>query len=456
MKIPSIIVGCFYLGGRDFKSLFYKARTYEDLTHNVEYINIFSVGATEYLDSDGRSDAIQNLFNIGILSRLMFALVIGVAVDQLGPKFTYVFAQLTQFIFWILLGVFPTNGTLVKACFFFIGATAEGTIIPLTTFAKKFKGNKALVIALTTCGIGLSNVFTLVLRSVFEKTTIREDQFYIIMIVYTVLTNLLCLVLGGLFVQNKLPDDKRSKADKPVVTFGDVEIIKLSDLSEDSLEDQEFGSFEGSFDINMRNYYLKKNLTSMSSRTTVKEKMMILYRRVMDFLTSKKFGELIISVSCMAMLLDSMEYFRRIKSLILVCSNGKDVSSLVKYFQYLRFIPAPLLGILIDRFGPEIVNLFTYFCMFMCYSLATIDSYGTKLASVIFYYLAFSCGIPGIYSQILYRFSNMYGTSSGLAFFFTGILASCKFPVYKILFSDSEGLKEWVRDTSVNLYIVCF
>ncbi|EAN31289.1 putative integral membrane protein [Theileria parva strain Muguga] len=457
--LMSVIGSTFYLGGCEMKSMLYKARTYEELTYNVDYIRIFTVGVTEYLDCDERRDAIQNLFNIGNWSKFLCALIVGVAVDLIGPKFTYTFAQLVQFIFWILVVALPRNGKLLQTCFFFLGATAEATVLPLTTIWRKFKRDRSLIIALTTCGVGLSNVFPLILGKIFANYAIREDRFYVVMVVYTVLTNLVCLVLGALFVRNTLPGDKRSKAGRPVVRFGDVQIIKISYLSdefEDDQEEDEFVEEEGedeSMSIDTKNYYLRKNQSSLSLESAKVDKMKLRWVRIKDFLKSRKLLELIIFVVSMGLVLDSMEFFNRIKKVIL-SPKGENVSSFVRYFQYLRFIPAPFVGIIIDRFGPEALNFFTYFCMFMCLSLAAIDSYGAKVASIVFYYLAYSSGIPGIYSKIVYRFSNMYGTFCGLVFCFTGILALCKIRVYKILLGEPDRFTQYVKNTSLQLYIM--
>ncbi|EKX72698.1 conserved hypothetical protein [Theileria equi strain WA] len=387
------LTGCVYWGWNGMQKLLYKAGAFEDLCFEATDVSSISVGNVQYLDCGARKSNINNLYTIAYSTHFISSVFVGLVLDKIGPKYCYITGQFINFIVWIFISTFPKQPIVLYTGFFLMGLTAESIYMPLITVSYYFPENRSFIISCLGSTRSVSFVIPTILAAIFKLDYFKPDSLYIIGVSYALVGNLLCLVLGIFIIQAPMH-----------VNNGAIE----------------------------RN---TENARSMDADAMCEKRggMAKMVERARQLYRHPQCMEYILALICICLFLSSVEFVNKSQRELLTTSDGGTVVEIFQYFNILTFLPAPLLGLLMDKFGPAVVLVILHSCCALYYFCVTFDVYTVKLAACFFYLISGSVCVSSMYCYISTRFpAEHFGVLIGVLFVFAGLVTLTNIPLYNL------------------------
>uniref|UniRef100_A0A3B0MTS9 Major Facilitator Superfamily, putative n=1 Tax=Theileria annulata TaxID=5874 RepID=A0A3B0MTS9_THEAN len=404
----TFLTGCIYWGWNGIQELLYKGGSFADLCNGQSDISFITIGNEQYIDCGLRKSEINNLYTIAFTSHFVFSLVGGVLLDIVGPKIVFLGSQVINLTTWLLIFSLPKNKSVLIAGFFIIGLTAESSYVPLLTVSRYFPKNNSFIMTLLGSVRSLSFFVPMILSEIFKTNFFKPESLFKIGIIYAVFGNGLAMLLGGYLLQWK---------------FEVKETMPQKSVELDVLDEVEIASFTSDELINMLNpeNFKKKCLLS----------------RMKDLIVSgfkhPQLLEFVLFLISSTLFLTGYGFVNKAQREIFVTSDGKSAVDLFKYFNILTFLPAPLMGMMIDKIGPAYVIFILQFSGFLFYFLITFDFYATKVLACFCYIIAGSISVSSIYCYLNKRFSpKRFGTLMGIVFVSIGAISLTNIPLYDL------------------------
>ncbi|EKX72645.1 conserved hypothetical protein [Theileria equi strain WA] len=390
------LTGCIYIGWNGIQELLYKAGSFEHLCEGATDISYISIGEAKYIDCGARKSGINNLYTIAFSTHFISSIISGIVLDNIGPKYCYVVGQFINIIVWIFISTFPKQPIVLYGGFFLIGLTAESIYMPLITVSYYFPENRLFIISCLGSTRSLSFVIPTILAAIFRLDYFKPDSLYIIGITYVILGNFFCLVVGACTIQRYFfIDESPAEPETP-------ESARSVDESVNAVTNQGNGF----------------------SRIVKRAKQLYKHPQCLEY---------VLVTACISIFLTSMEFVNKSQREMLVTSDGGSVVGLFKYVNILTFLPAPLLGLLMDKFGPAVVFVLLHACCSSYYFCVAFDTYTMKLVACFFYFIAGSLFISSNYCYINRRFyAKNFGVLTGIPFVFAGLVTLTNIPLYNL------------------------
>ncbi|BAM41072.1 major facilitator superfamily MFS-1 protein [Theileria orientalis strain Shintoku] len=405
----TVLTGCVYWGWNGIQEMLYKAGSFEELCEGQADAVFTYIGDLPYIDCGLRKSNINNLYTLTFTTHFAFFIIGGILLDVLGPKIVFIGSQAINLLSWMLICTMPKNETALAASFFMIGATAETIFTPLLTVSHYFPKNRSFVISILGSMRSISFVVPTVLGFIFRSKTFTPNSLYFIGIMYGICGNVLCGIAGGYLLQWKFTSPKQAEPSDQYVDLMINNDVEEEDLDSMELTDQEEPKRENRF---------KRGLKIMSSSLVAAFK----HKQLLEFI--------IVTLSA-SLFMTGIGFINKSQREIFENSIGETVVDIYKYFNILTFVPAPFLGLVMDRFGPAVVMAILNISGFLFYMLVSFNSYYTKLIACFFYVVAASLCLSSIYCYLNIRFTKKYfGAQLGIILGLIGVLSFTNNPLY--------------------------
>ncbi|UKK01177.2 major facilitator superfamily MFS-1 protein [Theileria orientalis] len=405
----TVLTGCVYWGWNGIQEMLYKAGSFEELCAGQADRIYTYIGDNPYIDCGLRKSKINNLYTLTFTTHFACSIFGGILLDVLGPKIVFIGSQAINFLSWMLICTMPKNESALAASFFMIGATAESIFAPLLTVSHYFPKNRSFVISILGSMRSISFVIPTLLGFIFRSETFAPNSLYFIGLIYGLCGNLLCGIAGGYLLQWKFTAPKQ-----PELTEEQVELMLPDDVEQEELNSME----------------LIERLAP-KSENRFKKAINKIGRRLVSGFHHKQLVEFIILTLGASVFMTGIGFINKSQREIFENSIGETVVDIYKYFNILTFVPAPFLGLVMDRFGPAVVMAILNISGFFFYMLVSFNSYYTKLISCFFYVIAASLCLSSIYCYLNIRFNKKhFGSHLGIILGFIGLLSFTNNPLY--------------------------
>ncbi|UKJ88797.2 major facilitator superfamily MFS-1 protein [Theileria orientalis] len=405
----TVLTGCVYWGWNGIQEMLYKAGSFEHLCQGQMDISYTYIGDNPYIDCGLRKSNINNLYTLTFTTHFVFFLFGGLLLDFLGPKIVFIGSQAINFLSWMLICAMPKNEWALAASFFMIGATTETIYTPLLTVSHYFPNNRSFVISILGSMRSISFVVPTVLGLIFRSKSFAPNSLYVIGLIYGFCGNVLCGIAGGYLLQWKFTSPK-----EPEQTRNSVDLMLPDDVEQEELNSIELIERMAPKTENR----FKKAMKKMSSRVSAGLK----HKQLLEFI--------IVTLNA-SLFMTGIGFVNKSQREIFENSIGETVVDIYKYFNILSFVPAPFLGLVMDRFGPAVVMAILNVSGFIFYMLVSFNSYATKLIACFFYVIAASLCLSSIYCYINTRFDKKhFGSHLGIILSLVGMLSLTNNPLY--------------------------
>ncbi|EAN31286.1 Major Facilitator Superfamily protein [Theileria parva strain Muguga] len=403
----TFLTGCVYWGWNGIQELLYKAGSFADVCAGESDISYIVLGNGQFIDCGLRKSEINNLYTVAFTSHFVFSVVGGVLLDIIGPKIVFLGSQTINLVSWLLIFTLPKNKFALIAGFFLIGLTAESSYVPLLTVSRYFPRNNNFIMTLLGSVRSLSFFVPMILAEIFKTDFFKPESLYKIGLIYVFCGNVVAIMLGGYLLQFKFEHDSMTQKSMELEVREDSEVMSYT--SQDL--------------INMLNPENNKKI-SCFGRLSDSVKAGFKHPQLLEF---------VLFLISSTLFLTAYGFINKAQREIFVTSDGKSALEVFKYFNILTFIPAPFMGMIIDKIGPAYAIFILQFFGFFFYVLIKIDAYVTKILACFCYIIAGSISISSIYCYLNKRFSpKKFGTLMGIVFVFIGAISLTNIPLYDL------------------------
>ncbi|KAK1936096.1 hypothetical protein X943_001388 [Babesia divergens] len=387
--------GCIYWGWNGLQMILYKGGAFEDLCVGAEGVTKKIIEGAEFIDCPARAGGINNLYTLAYATHFICSFVGGRILDQFGPRVCFLVGHAFTATAWVMVFCLTKYGNVLRAAFVIIGLFCEACYIPLLSVSMYFPNGNSTVMAVMGSCRSLSYLIPSLLAWIYYIDGVEQSMIAVIGVCYVLLTNVVCFVSGAFIVPKVLP-------------------IAPSDAA---IEDNK----EAYSTVNLDDAVVE----SATAKTTVLTNLKAAFK-------SKQLVEFIVLTCSACFFMPSIEFVNKSQGNLLVASGkGGDATHVFRYFNVLTFVPAPFLGLFMDKVGPAIVMNILHLCAVLYYVCVGFDIYAMKIAACCCFVMAGSLCVSTTYCYVNKRFPKQhFGTLVSIIFAFAGSAALTNIPIY--------------------------
>lgn len=376
--------GCTYWGWNGIQEMLYKSGAYLWECDDPSTITELRIGDEKYIDCPARKQMLGGIFTTALGSNMLSSFLAGIVLDAVGPKITMLFGILMDVAGWLLLGFSGESFRAFYAAAFFIGVSADPGYLPLLSVSKLFPSNSSFIISVMGSVRSISFAVPVVMSAVFQSSSFSPDDLWKMCVGYVGVGQGISLLVTILFVP-------MASFKAPVTSVVTPEGAAATDEEQPRDASKEEGSVS----------------TATAAAGRQKDT-----RSFAQLLMDPKFLLLLPIFVCA---LVRSDYYAKSNKEQLITSDGRDLYQMFAIFNILSFIPGPLFGRLVDKYGIILVLLLLNSSGVLMFFFLVFDYLACKGISVFFFFIYTSFVLSNVYCFISIHFpEHAFGKLTGL------------------------------------------
>ncbi|KEG01766.1 major facilitator superfamily-related transporter, putative [Plasmodium vinckei vinckei] len=388
-------IGTFVHGGFSaWQPIIYKTGAFSELCKPGDTMEEFRVDANHIYQTCGNRDAaVNNLFTLSFFVHFFLSSVSGFVLDSYGEKVCFLWGQTILALGFILLSIIK-HSYAWYAFFICLGVSADLSFIPLLKLSKFFPKQESLIFGILGSARSFGYAIALFLKFGFFYTfNLKNDEFYVICIIYLLTCSLFSFIVGIFIVPTK--NNKVSQMGSEIGTGSSHTDRKAkADITND-IDNIEKGH--------------KKNANLNSANKSFSEKIKVLWRH------DKKWEYIIATFICCSSMI-RFDYFMKTNRSIFVWNNN-DLIHIFSIATIFSFIPTPIFGYLAGKFGSVYSIMTNNLFGSISYFLILFDSVYCKMVAIFSFFLYISFLFSCFYCYVDEKYSKKhFGKLCGIMF----------------------------------------
>lgn len=343
----SCFTGLLHGGFSEWQPIIYKTGAFSYMCNETNEKPFVVDSEITFKTCDDRDKTVNNLSTISFFVHFGLSPLNGYILDRLGGRICYLYGQFLILLAFALLAIFGSYSYIWHVFFFLLGFSSDAAYLPLLQASKYFPGRESLVFGIMGSARSSSFGLALLLKIIFfYGPPMKEDQFYILAILYVCTVSFFSLIVGFFFMPQKsnIVHDEETRI---------KEGLQKSSSGHKDLEVKENGIING----------------EKSSETGVGK--LAYYNKMLKKLWKhpQKWEYLIVVFICGMSVLRLNYYLKSNRSFFIY--DGHNITTVFSVSTVLAFIPAPFFGYLTDKCGPLFVLtvnntllLLSFLCLF--------------------------------------------------------------------------------------------
>ncbi|CDI78137.1 major facilitator superfamily domain-containing protein, putative [Eimeria acervulina] len=385
-----LVRGCTYWGWNGIQEMLYKSGAYLWECDDPDAITELRIGNEKYVDCPARKQMLGGIFTTALGSNMLSSFLAGVILDAVGPKITMLFGIVMDIAGWLLLGFSGESFRAYYAAAFCIGVSADPGYLPLLSVSKLFPKNSSFVISIMGSVRSISFAIPVVMSAVFQSASFAPGDLWKMCVGYVGVGQGISLLVTLFFVPMA---SFKAPAITPAGGAGE-EAAAGGELQQQDQEQREDSKEEGS-------------VSTAAGASPQKDT-----RSFWQLLLDPKFLLLLPIFVCA---LVRSDFYAKSNKEQLLTSDGRDLYQLFAIFNILSFIPGPIFGRLVDKYGIILVLVLLNSAGVLMFLFLVFDRIACKGLSVFFFFVYTSFVLSNVYCFISINFpEHAFGKLTGL------------------------------------------
>ncbi|KJP88657.1 hypothetical protein AK88_01737 [Plasmodium fragile] len=393
-SVVSALATFVHAGFSSWQPIIYKSGAFSELCSPTDEMREFKVDANiSYMTCGNRDVAVNNLFTLSFFVHFFLSSsVSGFVLDTFGEKVCFVSGQI------ILAGAFLSLAVLKFSYvwylfFLMLGVSADLCFIPLLKISKYFPGKESLIFGILGAARSTGFAIALLLKyAFFYAYNFKENEFYILCIVYLCVCSLYSFLVGIFIVPGKNTEHSELNSELATGSSNPEKKRNISVMNEmDRMESAD------------------KKLYDNEPCCKFSDKIKTLWNH------PQKWEYLITLFICSSSMI-RFDYFIKTNRSILIWKDY-DLTTIFSLSTIMSFLPTPLFGYLAGKFGSIYSILTNNVFVFLTYILILFDGYIFRLMAIILFFFYISFVFSCFYCYVDEKYSKEhFGKLCGIMF----------------------------------------